>query len=289
MPSRELPDTCVVPWKSTGWTNNRNVTQLLDIMQGRGEVAIAGRKGAERLWDLASRVYPDVPPVPVEEALRVRNERRLRALGIARERTTQFPVEPADVGLAGRAGRRRRRQGHVARRPGPAGPAVLGAHGVAVTLRSAGPRPQARGGAVRVRLSAGDVQTRRRPPVGTSRCRSCPATGWWASSTPPPTARPGSSGSTPSTRTRTSTRRRPPRWIGRSGIWLAGWDWSSHRQPEPGEHRLASRRSRSPAGIGTGVPAVAVSREATARLSVPGPPRWPAAPAARASSSSPSR
>lgn len=26
LPSRELPDTCVVPWRSTGWTNNRNVT-----------------------------------------------------------------------------------------------------------------------------------------------------------------------------------------------------------------------------------------------------------------------
>jgi hypothetical protein len=30
--SRELPDTCQVPWQSTGWTNNRNVTQLLEFM-----------------------------------------------------------------------------------------------------------------------------------------------------------------------------------------------------------------------------------------------------------------
>jgi len=29
LPSRDLPDTCKVPWRSTGWTNNRNVTQLL--------------------------------------------------------------------------------------------------------------------------------------------------------------------------------------------------------------------------------------------------------------------
>jgi uncharacterized protein YcaQ len=27
--SRDIPDTCVVPWASTGWTNNRNVTQML--------------------------------------------------------------------------------------------------------------------------------------------------------------------------------------------------------------------------------------------------------------------
>ena len=28
--SRDIPDTCVVPWASTGWTNNRNVTQMLE-------------------------------------------------------------------------------------------------------------------------------------------------------------------------------------------------------------------------------------------------------------------
>ena len=26
MSSRDIPDTCVVPWASTGWTNNRNVS-----------------------------------------------------------------------------------------------------------------------------------------------------------------------------------------------------------------------------------------------------------------------
>jgi len=64
LPSRDLPDTCRVPWRSTGWTNNRNVTQLLEFMVLRGEVAIAGRLGSERLWDLATRVYPDDPVVP---------------------------------------------------------------------------------------------------------------------------------------------------------------------------------------------------------------------------------
>jgi hypothetical protein len=101
LPSRELPDTCQVPWASTGWTNNRNVTQLLEQMVRRGEVAIAGRLGRERLWDLAERVYPDDPVVPAEEALRIRNERRLAALGIARARTAEYPVEPADVGESG--------------------------------------------------------------------------------------------------------------------------------------------------------------------------------------------
>ena len=99
--SRDLPDTCTVPWQSTGWTNNRNVTQLLEFMVLRGEVAIAGRRGADRLWDLATRVYPDDPAVPRDQALRIRNARRLRALGIARARGPECPVEPADVGEAG--------------------------------------------------------------------------------------------------------------------------------------------------------------------------------------------
>jgi uncharacterized protein len=101
LPSRELPDTCKVPWQSTGWTNNRNVTQLLEFMVLRGEVAIAGRRGGDRLWDLAERVYPDDPVVPADEARRIRNERRLRALGIARARGPECPVEPADVGEVG--------------------------------------------------------------------------------------------------------------------------------------------------------------------------------------------
>ncbi|HEY3610529.1 MAG TPA: crosslink repair DNA glycosylase YcaQ family protein, partial [Pseudonocardiaceae bacterium] len=101
LPSRDLPDTCAVPWRSSGWTNNRNVTQLLEFMVLRGEVAIAGRRGADRLWDLAARVYPDDPVVPRDDALRGRDERRLRALGIARARGPECPVEPVDVGAAG--------------------------------------------------------------------------------------------------------------------------------------------------------------------------------------------
>ncbi|HLM36806.1 MAG TPA: crosslink repair DNA glycosylase YcaQ family protein [Gaiellaceae bacterium] len=104
MSSRDIPDTCVVPWASTGWTNNRNVTQMLEFLMMRGEVAIAGRAGRQRLWDLAERVYPADLVVPsVEEAHRAKNERRLRALGIARQKTTAVPVEPWDVGEAGEA------------------------------------------------------------------------------------------------------------------------------------------------------------------------------------------
>ena len=100
--SRDIPDTAVVPWASTGWTNTRNVTQMLEILMMRGEVAIAGRARRERLWDVAERVYPaDIEIPSVEEAARIRNERRLRALGIARAKGAKMPIEPVDVGEAG--------------------------------------------------------------------------------------------------------------------------------------------------------------------------------------------
>jgi uncharacterized protein len=91
-----------LPWRSSGWNNNRNVTLLLEQMVLRGEVAAAGRsEGGKRLWDLAERIYPDDPPAPADEARRVRNEKRLGALGIARAQATDCPVERNDVGDAG--------------------------------------------------------------------------------------------------------------------------------------------------------------------------------------------
>src|SRR5690606_1863778 len=101
LPVRDLPDTCILPWRSSGWNNNRNVRMMIELMEARGEVAVAGREGRDRLWDLAERIYPDSPTIPVEDARRIRAERRLAALGIARERTTAVPSEPNDVGPVG--------------------------------------------------------------------------------------------------------------------------------------------------------------------------------------------
>lgn len=99
--SADLPDTCELPWRSSGWTNNQNVIRMLDFMVARGEVATAGRAGRDRLWDLASRIYPDEPAVPAERAERIRDGRRLHAMGIARAKATEHPVEPNGVGDAG--------------------------------------------------------------------------------------------------------------------------------------------------------------------------------------------
>ena len=101
LPQRELPDSCVRPWKSSGWNNNRNVTMMLDMLTQRGEVAVAGRRGRDKLWDLAGRIYPEDPGLTVEEAADRRAESRLRSLGIARAKGPAQPHEPVDVGEIG--------------------------------------------------------------------------------------------------------------------------------------------------------------------------------------------
>ena len=103
--AQDLPDTCVVPWRSTGWTNHKNVVRMLDLMEQRGEVAVASRDGRGRLWDLAERVHPDSslkPGVPAEEARGIRGRRLLTSLGIARPNVlglTAREAEESECGL----------------------------------------------------------------------------------------------------------------------------------------------------------------------------------------------
>ncbi len=83
--SRELEDRSRAPWKSTGWTGNRNVSQMLEFLNARGDVAIVGRRGGQRLWDLAQRWYPETDTVPAAEAERLLADKRFRALGVRLE------------------------------------------------------------------------------------------------------------------------------------------------------------------------------------------------------------
>ena len=67
--SRDIHASAQVPWRSSGWNVDRNVRMMLECLLGRGEVAINGRQGNQRLWDLAERVYPSgLAPVPRDEA-----------------------------------------------------------------------------------------------------------------------------------------------------------------------------------------------------------------------------
>jgi uncharacterized protein YcaQ len=96
--SRDIPDTAEVPWPSSGWTNNRNVTQLLESLAARGQIAVAGRRGKQRVWDLAERIYPaDLPALPIDEARRERYQRRLRFLGVARPQAVGDAGIPAEI------------------------------------------------------------------------------------------------------------------------------------------------------------------------------------------------
>jgi uncharacterized protein YcaQ len=80
--SRELVDTSSRTWESGGWWGSRNVAVMLELLEGRGQVAIVGRRGGHRLWDLAERWFPQVDPPPLEEAERLLAEKRFRALGV---------------------------------------------------------------------------------------------------------------------------------------------------------------------------------------------------------------
>ncbi|TML05344.1 MAG: winged helix-turn-helix domain-containing protein, partial [Actinobacteria bacterium] len=83
--SRELVDSSVRTWESGGWFGNRNVSVMLELLERRGQVAIVGRRGGHRLWDLAERWFPPVEPPPLAEAERLLGEKRWRALGVRLE------------------------------------------------------------------------------------------------------------------------------------------------------------------------------------------------------------
>lgn len=100
--SRDIPDTSKVSWPSSGWTNNRNVTKMLEMLLKSGEVAITARQGRQRVWDLPERVYPaEAKALSLEESHRLMNERRVRSLGIVRPKAFGSPGEQLSVANSG--------------------------------------------------------------------------------------------------------------------------------------------------------------------------------------------
>ena len=153
---------------------------------GAGRGRVAGRDGREQLWDLAERVYPD-DGWPRGDALRLRGGGDFASLGIARRKATRSARRTDRCGRGRRAGRREgvrgpwrstRRSSTAVRGPGaifsPIDRLVVDRKRMAelfdfdTSWRCSSPWPNA-GGA-------------------TGRCRCCTATGWSASSTPPPSA-----------------------------------------------------------------------------------------------------
>jgi uncharacterized protein len=68
------------------WGTRAQLTWMLDLLHRRGVIAVAGRRGGQRLWDLAERWYPETETVPLAEARRVLAEKRFRSLGVRLER-----------------------------------------------------------------------------------------------------------------------------------------------------------------------------------------------------------
>lgn len=96
----EIPDTSQVPWQSSGWTNDKNVDRLLELLSRLGDVAISGRRGRLRLWDVPERVYPSDLEVPsYDEARAALDARRLASLGIARPSSKVMGEEIGAAGL----------------------------------------------------------------------------------------------------------------------------------------------------------------------------------------------
>jgi len=75
-----------VSWHSTGWTNDRNASQMLEFLSAEGRVLVAGRAGQERLWDLTERCVPAKAVVSSATPTKLIHDaavRSLRALGVA--------------------------------------------------------------------------------------------------------------------------------------------------------------------------------------------------------------
>jgi uncharacterized protein len=68
------------------WWGARQMGLMLEVLSNRGLVAVAGRRGKQRVWDLAERVYPATETMSLREAEALWKEKRFRALGVKLER-----------------------------------------------------------------------------------------------------------------------------------------------------------------------------------------------------------
>ena len=83
---RELEDRSGGKRRSHRWFGSRQVGLMLEALHRRGELAVAGRKNGQRLWDLGERWYPPTETVRLRDAERQLAEQRFRSLGVRFER-----------------------------------------------------------------------------------------------------------------------------------------------------------------------------------------------------------
>lgn len=86
LPSRALADASDIAWSSSGWTNDRNVDRMLDVLWTQNRIMVAGRQGGQKLWDLTERILPAWTPrerLTQQQVTRRAAELSLRSLGVA--------------------------------------------------------------------------------------------------------------------------------------------------------------------------------------------------------------
>jgi len=80
--SREIEDAPNHRRESHRWWGARKMGLMLECLSARGQVAVVGRRGKQRVWDLAERWYPETETLPLAKARRLWDEKRFRALGV---------------------------------------------------------------------------------------------------------------------------------------------------------------------------------------------------------------
>jgi uncharacterized protein len=84
--SREIDDAPGHAREAHRWWGQRKMGLMLECLSARGEVAVVGRRGKQRVWDLAERWYPETETLPLAKARKLHDEKRFRALGVRLER-----------------------------------------------------------------------------------------------------------------------------------------------------------------------------------------------------------
>jgi uncharacterized protein len=84
--SREIEDAPSHRREDHRWWGARKMGLMLEVLAARGEVAVVGRRGKQRVWDLAERWYPETETLPIAKARRAYEEKRFRAVGVRLER-----------------------------------------------------------------------------------------------------------------------------------------------------------------------------------------------------------
>ncbi len=100
--SREIEDHAPSKREAHRWWGERKMGLMLQVLNARGEVAVVGRRGNQRVWDLAERWYPPTVKLSWPEAEAILDEQQFRSLGVRLTRGKLVAHPDADSRPVGR-------------------------------------------------------------------------------------------------------------------------------------------------------------------------------------------